>query len=117
MAEQRLDVEDLWRDFHGVVNMTAPELRDWLGSSVVPHPGDRPDAVPPLGAAVAEILAKRKTDLTRDDTTAMRKVIGVFEEETQGRSPQEVADNERARHRLMNVGHDPVKRLRSGPPD
>lgn len=110
MTEEQPDVpvEELWQRFHEVVNMTSPELVDWLGVSeeLAPDPGQQ---APPLGVAVLDILRKRRTDLTKADLDAMWQVIGIVEEETEGRSTHELANDERARYRLCNVGHDPLR--------
>lgn len=105
------ELDELWERFHGVVNMTSRELVDWLGvqpdlDGVVPPEEQRR---PPLGVAVVRILAKRRVDLTDGDCDVMTKVIDVFEEETAEASREEQVSDERRRHRLMNVGHDPLR--------
>lgn len=89
--------------------MTSRELVDWLGvePDLVAHPG--PPAQAPLGLAVVDILGKRRMDLTVDDIAVMQRVIDVVEEETADVPPERVAEDERKRHRLMNVGHDPLR--------
>jgi hypothetical protein len=101
--------DELWESFHAAVTMTSRELRDWLGTqaNLGDHPGPE-GRVAPLGARVAEILAKRRTDLTADDAEVMRRVLEVVAEETDGVPEDEVAADERRRRRLMNVGHDPL---------
>lgn len=104
------ETEDLWERFHDVVNMTSRELIDWVGVQAdldAPQPGPAEPAS--LGRAVIEILGKRRTDLTEDDLTAMHKVIEVVETETEGAAKDEILADERKRHRLMTVGHDPFR--------
>jgi hypothetical protein len=108
VARSLLETEEIWERFHAVVNMTSRELLEWLGTQpdLAPHPGERPAE---LGLAVVQVLAKRRTDLTEDDLTVMRKVVDVVEEETSGVSEEEIAADERRRYRLLNVGHDPLR--------
>src|SRR5690606_16457050 len=81
-ARSGREVDELWRRFHEVVNMTSRELIDWLWMEpdLVPQPG--PPQPPPLGVAVLKLLGKRRVDLTEDDLETMRKVIEVVEDET-----------------------------------
>ncbi|WP_129663769.1 DUF3140 domain-containing protein [Phytoactinopolyspora endophytica] len=110
MARTSLEVEELWERFHQVVNMTSQELTAWLGTEPglsPPKPGG--PAPPPLGRGVVEILGKRRTDVTNDDFNTMEKVIEIVENETDGLTKEDVVNDERRRHRLMNVGHDPLR--------
>ncbi|WP_026874800.1 DUF3140 domain-containing protein [Jiangella gansuensis] len=110
MARSPLETEELWQRFHDVVNMTSRELVDWLGVQAdldAPRPG--PVERAQLGDAVVGILGKRRTDLTDDDLDAMRKVIEVVETETDGVTKEQILSDERRRHRLMTVGHDPFR--------
>jgi hypothetical protein len=105
------DAELLWDEFHRVVNMTSDELRAWLltaasGEEALP---DQPGlGVPEFGLRVVELLRKRKTDLTDDDTETMRQVTGFVEDRT-GQRPPDGAAGDRWRRALMTVGHDPLK--------
>lgn len=104
------DVDDeLWENFHRLVNMTSPELRDWL---LVEAAGEEAEAVPDeissLGSRVLDILGKRRTDLTPDDTEVMRLVTDRIVAE-RGIDPEPTAGQEAWRHRLMRIGHDPLK--------
>jgi uncharacterized protein DUF3140 len=102
--------DELWDEFHRVVNMTSRELRDWLSVR------DADETVEPLpdqagsetGRQVLAILGKRRTDLTDDDVAVMDKVVRRIHAErrddlepTAGQAPW--------RHRLMTIGHDPLK--------
>jgi hypothetical protein len=100
----------LWDDFHRVVNMTSPELRDWLA---VQGAGEATEQEPdragsPLGHRVLAILGKRRADLTPDDVAVMEEVV---ERVTSERSVdlEPTAGDAEWRHRLMDVGHDPLK--------
>ncbi|NDL58385.1 DUF3140 domain-containing protein [Phytoactinopolyspora mesophila] len=102
------EVDDLWKTFHRVVNMTSRELREWLGvqPDIAPQPTHERS---PLGLAVADILAKRRVDLTVEDLAVMQRVVDVVEEEAAAAPRRAQANDERRRHRLMNVGHDPLR--------
>ena len=112
MAGQRdPDVELLWQEFHGIVNMTSEELRQWLLTSASGETAFRPDpslGVDRLGRGVLHILAKRKGDLTRDDTRIMREVVD-FVADRRGAPPPNGPANDEWRHALMSVGHDPLR--------
>ncbi|MEV5607720.1 DUF3140 domain-containing protein [Streptomyces sp. NPDC052225] len=60
------------------------------------------------GRHVLAILRKRRTDLTADDVRLMRKVVERVAELT-GRAPQPGPKATVTRHRLMSLGHDPLK--------
>ena len=109
MAESIVD-DDLWQDFHRVVNMTSPELRDWLRvQGADEETEDLPDhSGSHLGHRVLAILGKRRADVTRDDVDVMEQVVERVM--SQRREDLEPTAGEAAwRRRLMNVGHDPLK--------
>lgn len=109
MADNIVD-QDLWDDFHRVVNMTSRELRDWL---TVQGADEETEEVPDragshLGHRVLEILGKRRSDATPDDVDVMNQVVERVT--AQRREDLEPTAGEAAwRRRLMNVGHDPLK--------
>ena len=109
MAESIVD-DDLWEDFHRVVNMTSRELRDWLA---VQGAEEETEEVPDragshLGHRVLSILGKRRSDVTADDVDVMGQVVERVT--SQRREDLEPTAGEAAwRRRLMNVGHDPLK--------
>lgn len=105
-----LELDTLWDAFHGVVNMTSDELSAWLRTAGA---GEHSEQVPedsgtPLGRSVLSILQKRRTDLTDTDVRAMFDVVERVEDETEHR-PAEGADDSDWRHRLMLLGHDPLR--------
>ncbi|MEU0335463.1 DUF3140 domain-containing protein [Streptomyces sp. NPDC006193] len=109
-----LELDALWEDFHRVVNMTSAELAAWLR---VRDADEETEALPeesgtPTGRHVLAILQKRRTDLTDDDLRVMRKVVDTVGELADlENEPQPVSTPEdtRRRHRLMTLGHDPLK--------
>lgn len=105
------DVDDeLWDEFHRVVNMTSHELRDWLLTRDAGEDAETlPDqAGPPTGREVLAILGKRRRDVTDKDAHVMRRVVDRVHE--QRRDDLEPTAGQAAwRHKLMSLGHDPLK--------
>jgi hypothetical protein len=102
--------EELWQEFHRVVNMTSRELSDWMR---VQSAGEDTEELPDqagrsLGQRVLAILGKREADLTDDDIAAMGKVLEIVRRE-RGEEPEPRAGDDHWRHRLMAIGHDPLK--------
>ena len=109
MAEARVPA-DLWEEFHRVVNMTSRELADWMR---VQSAGEETEALPEhagrsLGQWVLAVLGKRQVDVTDDDVAAMTKVVDIVRRE-RGEEPEPTAGDDHWRHRLMSIGHDPLK--------
>jgi hypothetical protein len=105
-----LELDALWEDFHRVVNMTSQELAAWLRvsdaeESTEPLPEQ---AGTPTGQHVLAILQKRRTDLTDDDIRTMYEVVDTVTAQTDAENEPE-AEETRRRHRLMTLGHDPLK--------
>jgi hypothetical protein len=106
-----VDVDDeLWDEFHRVVNMTSRELSDWLRTR---DAGEQAEELPdragtPTGREVLAILGKRRRDLTAEDARVMGKVVervrAQREEELEPKAGQAAW-----RRRLMSLGHDPLK--------
>ena len=61
--------DELWQEFHDVVNMTSRELSEWLRTEASGEVTSEDAALPELepGEQVVAILGKRRTDLTPDD--------------------------------------------------
>ena len=109
MAESIVD-DDLWNEFHRVVNMTSRELEDWLRTSdAQPDEESVPDqAGSPTGRHVLHVLGKRRSDLNDDDVRVMQKVVDrVLAERRADLEP--TAGQAAWRHKLMSLGHDPLK--------
>ncbi|WP_413452273.1 DUF3140 domain-containing protein [Georgenia phoenicis] len=109
MAED-LVPDQLWEDFHSVVNMTSRELQEWLATA---ESGDTVDALPDQAGSdrsrqVLAVLAKRRTDLTADDVALMEEVTAEIRE-LRGDDAETRAGDTAWRHRLMSLGHDPLK--------
>jgi hypothetical protein len=102
--------DDLWDEFHRVVNMSSRELRDWLRTeSAGPTTETLPDhAGSRVGQRVLAILGKRRTDLDEADIEVMRTVVDEVSA-TRRSDLEPVAGQAHWRHRLMSLGHDPLK--------
>ena len=111
--ERTQELEDLWDEFHHVVNMTSRELSDWLRTRDAGEDGEAlPDqAGTPTGHQVLQVLGRRKVDLTDDDVRVMRRVVERVHDERgddlDASGP--TAGEAHWRHRLMTLGHDPLK--------
>jgi hypothetical protein len=102
--------EDLWDEFHVVVNMTSRELDDFLRADAA---GEDSEALPdqagsPTGQQVLHILGKRRSDVTDADIGVMEAVVGTIRAE-RGDEPEPTAGDAAWRHRLMSLGHDPLR--------
>lgn len=108
---QHVEVDDdLWNEFHRVVNMTSRELMDWLRTRDAMETSEElPDqAGTETGRKVLDVLQKRRVDLTADDEHTMRRVVDRVHAE-RGVDLEPKAGQENWRHRLMSIGHDPLK--------
>jgi uncharacterized protein DUF3140 len=106
------DLDLLWEEFHATVNMTSPELRSWLLTSASGEEAftSEPDLdVDGLGRGVLHVLGKRRTDLTAEDAEVMSRVVTLVGQWLAGGSRSGGPDGADWRHRLMSVGHDPLK--------
>jgi hypothetical protein len=112
ISEQERD--ELWDDFHAVVNMTSRELEEWLRTrSAGQETEELPDqAGTENGRHVLHILGKRRGDLDADDMRVMRKVVDTVTAE-RGADMEPTQGQPNWRHRLMTLGHDPLKPLTS----
>lgn len=102
--------DELWNDFHRVVNMTSRELSDWLRTRSASEDAEEvPDqAGTPTGQEVLAILGKRKGDLGAADEQVMRRVVErVLQQRREDLEP--TAGQAAWRHRLMSLGHDPLR--------
>lgn len=109
MAESHVS-DELWNEFHRVVNMTSRELEDWLRTrSSEPDTEPFPDqAGTPTGQQVLHVLGKRRTDLNPEDVDVMQRVVDrVLAERREDLEP--TAGEAHWRYRLMSLGHDPLK--------
>ena len=102
---------ETWETFHDLVNMTSPELRDWLLNT--PDGADtyapEPDIdIHALGLQVLQLKQKRRMDLTGTDLDTMRQVIDLIEGRLQNAPESDIQDDP-WRDTLMTLGHDPAR--------
>ena len=102
--------DELWDEFHQYVNMTSRELEDWLRERSATEDAEAlPDeAGTPTGRHVLAILGKRREDLTADDVRVMRNVIRRLSDQVNLEN-EPLAGDAAWRHRVMSLGHDPLK--------
>lgn len=107
--------QELWNEFHRVVNMTSRELSDWLRVRSADEATEKfPDqAGSDTGRHVLAILGKRRVDLTKDDERVMRNVVERIHAERRS-DLEPTAGQDHWRHRLMTLGHDPLKGANDG---
>ena len=111
--------EDILAEFKRVVNMTPAALRKWLDSEgsrtvgmtpdgdKVTQPGGPESVGHHMGHRILELKAARPSDLSADDVTDMRKVVGYVHRHIVQRPKGDVTET-RWRKSLMNWGHDPL---------
>jgi hypothetical protein len=111
-----LDRRRVATEFAAAVNMTAAELRDWLGTDESRRTGWKgPDGTlgesvgHASGRTIVEILGKPTADLTDEDYAHMRKVVG-FVARHRAQEPHNIVTS-KWRFSLMNWGHDPLKSI------
>jgi len=109
VAESKVS-DDLWEEFHQVVNMTSRELDEFLRADAAAEDSEvLPDqAGSPTGQQVLHILGKRRSDVTDDDIAVMEAVVGTVRAE-RGVEMEPTAGDAAWRHRLMSMGHDPLR--------
>jgi hypothetical protein len=107
------DQQQIRKDFHDAVNMTASELRGWLDTDESKHVGQKPSSGGEStghasGRHIVRILEKKQGDLTDADHEHMRKVVGYVARHAKQRPSGDVHDTA-WRYSLMNWGNDPEK--------
>ncbi len=109
MAESHV-TDELWEEFHALVNMTSRELTDWMLTSASGEDTTTVETTPELEVTeqVVAILGKRRTDLTPDDVDTMRHVVDQVRT-IRGDEPEPEAYDDDVRHLLMSFGHDPLR--------
>ncbi len=99
-------------EFGDAVNMTASELKDWLGTeesrSVGDSGGQGESTGHRMGRTIVALLDTKAADLDDDDLGAMRKVTGYVHRHLAQRPSGDVSET-KWRYSLMNWGHDPLK--------
>ncbi|OBF34226.1 DNA-binding protein [Mycobacterium sp. ACS1612] len=106
------DKATTYNDFNDVVNMTAAELEKWLDTEESKKVGQKSGGDESTGHAsgrrIIELLRSKKSDLSDDDYSHMRKVVGYAHRHLAQRPSGDVKESA-WRYSLMNWGHDPCK--------
>ncbi|MGZ2412222.1 uncharacterized protein DUF3140 [Sphingomonas sp. F9_3S_D5_B_2] len=99
--------------FHTCVNMSAPELQEWLDTDDSRRVGQKKTGNESIGHAsgrhILAILGTPEAELSAEDIAHMRKVVG-FIRRHRAQEPANIVTS-RWRYSLMNWGHDPLKEL------
>jgi hypothetical protein len=109
MDRDDADLNGVWDEFHRLVNMPPPLLRDWLLETPggVDTDAAEPDVdIRTLGDRTLEIMGKRRGDLTDADVGVMAQVVDEISLLLENR-PEALADRGPWRDTLMTLGHDP----------
>jgi hypothetical protein len=108
-------VDEVWDDFRSAVNMMPGELEDWLQTdesrSVGQKDGGGESTGHESGRRIVALLRSDKGDLSEDDATHMRKVVGYVARHTAQRpdKPDDELAHARWTASLKNWGHDPLR--------
>jgi Protein of unknown function (DUF3140) len=105
---------DTKKEFDDTVNMTASELEKWLDTdeskSVGQKSGGNGESTGhESGRHIIKILKAKKSDLSDNDYSHMRKVVGYAKRHLAQRPSGDVKESA-WRYSLMNWGHDPIKK-------
>ncbi|KQU29586.1 DUF3140 domain-containing protein [Rhodococcus sp. 05-2254-5] len=107
------DDSDIKTEFDDLVNMTAKELDEFLGTNDSKDVGQKKEGGESTGhesgRRIVEILKTKKADLSDDDYEHMRKVVGYCKRHLAQRPDGDITDT-KWRYSLMNWGHDPKKK-------
>jgi hypothetical protein len=114
MTKTTESIDEVWKDFHEAVNMTASQIESWLDTdeskSVGQKSSDGAESVGhQSGRKIVAILRKKKGDLSHADIEWMRKVVGYVKRHSAQRPDGDI-ENSNWRYSLMNWGNDPLKR-------
>ena len=113
MAE--INRDKVRKDFDEAVNMTASDLKKWLdtkesravGWKGKDGKGKGESVGHASGRRIVGILGRMKSELSDDDYSHMRKVVGYVRRH-RAQEPANIATS-RWRYSLMNWGNDPLK--------
>jgi hypothetical protein len=103
-------LEDVWEEWQQAVNMTPKELKSWLETDESRSVGQDEGGESTghrSGRRIVDLLEKHKGDLSDDDVSHMRKVVGYVHRHLAQRPSGDVTHTP-WRYSLMNWGHDPL---------
>jgi hypothetical protein len=98
--------DEIWHDFHEVVNMTPAEIDTRLGPPSAMSWGREQDQA---GRRLIKLLGKRKAELDEDDYWYMRQVVEHVQRRRAQGKPGDDCEDSSWREQLMELGHDPLK--------
>lgn len=106
--------DDVAKQFDEAVNMTASELKKWLGSDESTSVGakdgeDQESTGHESGRRIVEILEKNKADRDDEDEQQMKRTVSYVHRHLAQKPTKESIEDSRWRYSLMNWGHDPLK--------
>jgi hypothetical protein len=106
-------VADVYAEFREAVNMSAAELKKWLGSEESKGVGQKSsDGAESVGhdsgRKIVRLLGTKKAELTDADEDHMRKVVGYVHRHLAQRPSGDITGT-KWRFSLMNWGHDPLR--------
>ena len=106
------DVDDVWPEWLRAVNMFAVEVENWLETDESRAAGhrleNRASDDEMYRRRIVTLLRTKKGELTEDDASDMRLVVG-FVHEALARRPDGDVEHTRWRYSLMNCAHDPLR--------
>ena len=114
MTDQKHDREQVEKEFHEAVNMTASQLEKYLDSEEskgvgMTREGEDEAVGHKSGAQIVTLLRKKKGDYNDDDIAQMKRVVSYVHRHLAQGGPQDDKEHSRWRYSLMNWGHDPLK--------
>ena len=98
-----------WKEFHDTVNMTAGKLEKCLDTEESKTVGQKTGGESTghaSGRRIVGLLRSNKSELTDDDYSHMRKVIGYAHRHLAQRPSGDISESA-WRYSLMTWGHDP----------
>lgn len=112
-GKQQQELEEVRKEFDGLVNMSASELKKWLDTEESKSVGQKKDGAQEStghqsGEQIIEILGKKGKNLSEEDVHQMKRVISYIKRHL-AQEPKEV-EGSNWEYSLKNWGHDPEKK-------
>lgn len=105
-------LDEVWPEWQDAVNLTPSELRQWLDTDESKSVGQKDGGESvghESGRRIVTLLEKHKADMTDDDVSHMRKVVGYVHRHMAQKPSSNITES-KWRYSLMNWGHDPLKK-------
>ncbi len=112
MAEHGDNAQTL-KDFQDTINMTVPEIEQWLGTDYSKEVGQTQEGESGStghqpGRHIVEML-RHQANYSTGDYAQMRRVVSYVQRHLAERPYEDITET-RWRYSLMNWGHDPAKK-------